>query len=234
MARDEFFQNLRTAIGLVRPFMESDSAFPSGAIATQLARKALWLTPKAVEGYREEDFAVAPQPQQDELRAAVNEFVAFAEGVPSEGPSDEQYRRGLEQFERVTAAVRGILLPDWLGALEGLIGEVESWTQAKGWPSRRDVKRLEEKLLGPYDVPQLLFQADATPLLLDPVARFAPGSDGIVDLYVRPSYVSVMVARSGDAWWLHLERGTAADSVERKLWNEASFLEAIAWLRQQG
>ena len=47
-------------------------------------------------------------------------------------------------------------------------------------------------------------QKETTRVLLDPVARFAPGADGVVDLYLMPAYddIASLYLVNGE-WQLH-------------------------------
>src|SRR6476659_101623 len=99
---------------------------------------------------------------------------------------------------------------EWVTTVEQLVRAVESWAQGQGWAVRREPKRIEENRIGAYEVPQLLFQLPAGRFLLDPVARFVTGAEGLVDLYVLPSYDAVMIARTPDGWFLHSQNADGA------------------------
>lgn len=102
----------------------------------------------------------------------------------------------VENWERVR--------DDWVGAVEELAKTVEGWCQARGWPTRRIDKRMTEAKLGEYVVPALLIQVDLTKLMLEPVARFVPGADGVVDLYLMPEYDdTASIYRRGGEWQIH-------------------------------
>ena len=61
-------------------------------------------------------------------------------------------------------------------------------------------------------------QKETTRLLLDPVARFAPGADGVVDLYLMPAYddIASLYLVNGE-WQLHyLFPGTTAIATIRE------------------
>ena len=89
-------------------------------------------------------------------------------------------RPGIDNPEAVKA--------EWLGRLNALVGEVEGWARASGWRTRRIDKTVNERRLGTYRVPVLLMEKDTVEVVLNPVARFVPGADGAVDLYVAPAY----------------------------------------------
>src|SRR5688572_7906641 len=80
---------------------------------------------------------------------------------------------------------------EWVRAVTDLVATVESWCSEKGWPTRRIEKRLNESQIGEYTLPALLIQVDLAKWLLEPVARFVPAADGVVDLYLMPEYDDV-------------------------------------------
>ena len=69
-----------------------------------------------------------------------------------------------------------------------------SWSTVKGWAVELDWatrivdKKMEDAEIGNYKAPGLLIQQETVRLLLEPVARSAPGTEGVVDLYLMPSY----------------------------------------------
>ena len=70
--------------------------------------------------------------------------------------------------------------------------------------SRRIAKTVNERRLGTYRVPVLLMEKDTVEIVLNPVARFVPGADGAVDLYVAPAYDDIAsLYFEGDHWVVH-------------------------------
>jgi hypothetical protein len=106
---------------------------------------------------------------------------------------------------------------EWLGRLDALVDEVRGWAQASGWRTRRIDKTLTERRLGAYQVPVLLMEKDAVEVVLNPVARFVPGADGAVDLYVAPAYDDIAsLYFERDHWVVHYANrpdATATKSV---------------------
>jgi hypothetical protein len=93
---------------------------------------------------------------------------------------------------------------EWIHAVEDLVGKVEGWCKARDWPTRRIEKRMEDRKLGEYIVPALVIQVDLVKLMLEPVARFVPGAEGVVDLYRMPQYDDVAsVFRRKGRWEVH-------------------------------
>jgi hypothetical protein len=72
-------------------------------------------------------------------------------------------------------------------------------------------KRLDDSRIGRHVVPALLMQEDTCRILLEPIARSAPGAEGVVDLYLMPAYDDIAVLfYYSDRWNLHynMDRGT--------------------------
>jgi hypothetical protein len=113
---------------------------------------------------------------------------------------------------------------EWVEAVEKLITEAEGWARRREWTTKRDAKRVEEDRLGPYTVPRLLVHAVFGRFVLDPVCRFVPGAEGLVDFYVMPSWDSLTIVRDRGLWYLHLDHG---DRVERRPWTEEVFAETV-------
>jgi hypothetical protein len=93
---------------------------------------------------------------------------------------------------------------EWLDRLNALVGEVEGWARASGWRTRRIAKTVNERRLGTYRVPVLLMEKNTVEVVLNPVARFVPGAEGAVDLYVAPAYDDIAsLYFEGDHWVVH-------------------------------
>ena len=93
---------------------------------------------------------------------------------------------------------------EWLDRLGALVEEVKGWAQASGWRTRRIDKTVKERRLGTYKVPVLLMEKDTVEVVLNPVARFVPGANGAVDLYVAPAYDDIAsLYLEGDRWVVH-------------------------------
>src|SRR5262249_50078611 len=83
---------------------------------------------------------------------------------------------------------RDQLLKGWLKRLGDLVQQVESWARELDWATRRIDKTMEDSWLGSYKAPALIMQRETTRVLLEPIARTAPGAEGVVDLYLMPAY----------------------------------------------
>ena len=111
---------------------------------------------------------------------------------------------------------------EWVDALRLLMDETEGWARRQGWGTTRDEKVLDEDRLGPYTTPQLVIRGPSGRLWLDPVARFVPGVEGLVDLVVLPSGGVELLARTPGGWWLYHEDAEGPKSP----WSEATLVDA--------
>lgn len=96
------------------------------------------------------------------------------------------------------------LRAEWLKRLSELVDTVEAWAADLGWATRRIEINREDSRLGKYKAPALLMQFEVVRVILEPIARFAPGTEGIVDLYLMPAYddIASLYHRNG-SWRLH-------------------------------
>jgi hypothetical protein len=96
------------------------------------------------------------------------------------------------------------LRDEWLKVLADLTTKVKNWAEESDWSTRQIVKKMKDSRLGVYEAPALLMQKETVRVLLDPVARFAPGADGVVDLYLMPAYDDIASLYLVDGeWQLH-------------------------------
>jgi hypothetical protein len=79
-------------------------------------------------------------------------------------------------------------LAEWMSRLSSLIELVDGWVTSSGWSTRRIAKKMEDSEFGTYQAPALLMQQETTRIILEPIARSAPGAEGVVDLYLLPAY----------------------------------------------
>lgn len=93
---------------------------------------------------------------------------------------------------------------EWEGRLSALISELDTWAQELGWSTRKIDKQLKDSLIGTHRVPALLMQEGTVRVFAEPIARSAPGADGVVDLYLMPAYddIASLYFVNGD-WQLH-------------------------------
>jgi hypothetical protein len=132
------------------------------------------------------------------------------------------------------------LRAEWLERLAVLTDTVQSWAEELGWATRRIEKDMDDSQIGAYQAPALLMQEGTTRVLLDPVARFAPGVDGVVDLYLMPAYddIASLYYQDGN-WHLHyMIPGMAPAATTReapsKLLTRDSFRQVLGLMTRNG
>ncbi len=76
----------------------------------------------------------------------------------------------------------------WRHRLADLVRNVEEWVEPRHWVTKQYPKKMRDADGTVFEVPALFIQQGPTRLLLDPIAYDAPGSEGIVDLYLMPTY----------------------------------------------
>jgi hypothetical protein len=85
-----------------------------------------------------------------------------------------------------------------------LVNQTKAWAEANEWLTKTYPKKMRDTENQPYEAPALLLQKGPTKVLLDPVAYDVPGSEGVVDLYLMPTYddlASLYFAHG--AWTIH-------------------------------
>ncbi len=92
----------------------------------------------------------------------------------------------------------------WIDRVRALVAQVEQWAKELGWSTRRVEKELDDSWIGKHDVQALLMQEDTCRILLEPVGRATPGTEGVVDLYLMPAYDDIAsLYYYGDRWNVH-------------------------------
>lgn len=96
------------------------------------------------------------------------------------------------------------LRDEWLCRLSDLVQNVQKWARDVGWTTRIIEVVLSDSQIGKYKAPALLLQEDSIRILLEPIARSAPGAEGVVDLYLMPAYddIASLYFYDGD-WHVH-------------------------------
>jgi hypothetical protein len=103
-----------------------------------------------------------------------------------------------------TERPRGDSVPlrkEWLDRLSSLVDLVKGWAAELDWSTRQIEKKMTDSRLGEYTAPALIMQKGTTRVLLDPIARFAPGAEGVVDLYLMPAYDDIASLYFVDGQW---------------------------------
>ena len=110
---------------------------------------------------------------------------------------------------------------EWLGWVNRLVSEVEAWAQGLGWATHRDVKTIEESLLGTYTAPFLRVRLPEGEVHVNPVALNVIGADGRVDLEGWPTLNRVRLVRRRGA----MEIITDSNVPLRQPWNRDTFVQ---------
>ncbi|WP_165227521.1 hypothetical protein [Aquisphaera insulae] len=91
----------------------------------------------------------------------------------------------------------------WRDGLNELFGSIRDWAGSLGWRSRLARKHLVEKAVGRYEVPVLILDRGDAEISVVPVARQAPGAEGLVQFFRMPAYESVAsLHREGGRWFV--------------------------------
>lgn len=85
-----------------------------------------------------------------------------------------------------------------------LLEQIKGWIDSSEWDARFYPKRMRNTEQQIYEVPALFLQRGPTRILLDPVAYDVPGAEGVVDLYLMPTYddLASLFFENG-AWNIH-------------------------------
>src|SRR5262249_19294179 len=86
------------------------------------------------------------------------------------------------------------------------------------WVTKPYTKRMRDADGTVFEVPSLFLQKGPTRLLLDPIAYDAPGTEGIVDLYLMPTYDDMASLDFVDGRWrIHyaFPDQSAVDGIEQ-------------------
>ena len=113
-------------------------------------------------------------------------------------PTEQEEAR--REFDK-DARKRVETLHAWLENLNALIGSVRTWARDFGWDTKVIEKPMEDAEIGIYKAPALLLQEETTRVLLEPIARGGPGSEGLVDLYLMPAYDDIASLYYYDSRW---------------------------------
>jgi hypothetical protein len=115
-------------------------------------------------------------------------------------PEQEATREELEGIARQRVTARH----EWLERLRKLVATVKGWAEELDWETKVVDKKMEDAEIGNYKAPGLLLQKEVVRLFLEPVARDAPGTEGVVDLYLMPSYDDIAsVYYYNNRWNVH-------------------------------
>jgi hypothetical protein len=85
--------------------------------------------------------------------------------------------------------------------VDELVARVAGWVEPNDWVTKPYTKRMQDADGTIYEVPSLFLQKGPTRLLLDPIAYDALGTEGIVDLYLMPTYDDMASLDFVDGRW---------------------------------
>lgn len=88
--------------------------------------------------------------------------------------------------------------------VEALVQQVRQWVEPHEWVTKPYTKKLRDLDGQIYLVQVLFLQKGPIRVLLDPVAYDVPGAEGVVDLYLMPTYDDLAsLYFEGGAWSIH-------------------------------
>ena len=87
---------------------------------------------------------------------------------------------------------------------EALVKQVKTRVEPHEWVTKRCPKRMRDVNRQIFEIPALYLQKGPVRVLLDPVAYDVPGAEGVVDLYLMPTYddLASLYFESGE-WVIH-------------------------------
>jgi hypothetical protein len=213
MAREEFIDNLRRASQAMAPPNVDMHGYGLGPRSDVYLRGMadLWLTTKSVEGFDADDFADWPEDVRATLKAEVTAFNAIVEKIPADKPPTKaQLRQARKHLGLAMDIVRDQLLPEWIAAQNQMIDVATGTAKAKGWYVDKDEKEVLESLLGRYKAPRLRIRTVDNEVVLDPIARFGSGQQGVVDLVRMPTFETAYLIAFKDKHWQIVSLGRAS------------------------
>ncbi len=69
-----------------------------------------------------------------------------------------------------------------------LVASIKRWAEPHDWVTKEYPKRIRDVDSQVFEFPALFLQRGPIRLLLDPIAHDVPGAEGVVDLYLMPTY----------------------------------------------
>ncbi len=117
-----------------------------------------------------------------------------------QSPLEESTKTELEEIARERFLERA----GWIQRVSDLVKSVQNWARDLGWSTKRIDKKIEDDRLGNHRAAALVMQEDTVRILLEPISANAPGSDGLVDLYLMPGYDDIAsLYHKEDGWHVH-------------------------------
>jgi hypothetical protein len=72
--------------------------------------------------------------------------------------------------------------------VKALVKQVKGWVEPREWVTKPYSKKMRDVDHQVFEIPALFLQKGPIRVLLDPVAYGVPGAEGVVDLYLMPTY----------------------------------------------
>ncbi len=72
--------------------------------------------------------------------------------------------------------------------VKALVEQVRLWVEPHEWVTKPYPKKMRDVNRQVFEITALFLQKGPTRVLLDPVAYDVPGAEGVVDLYLMPTY----------------------------------------------
>jgi hypothetical protein len=88
--------------------------------------------------------------------------------------------------------------------VKALVNQVRKWAEPHEWVTKPYPKKMRDLDSEVFEIPALFLQKGPTRVLLDPVAFDVPDAEGVVDLYLMPTYddMARLYFENGD-WVIH-------------------------------
>ncbi len=92
----------------------------------------------------------------------------------------------------------------FLERVTALVAQVREWAEPHEWVTKTYPKRMRDVNRQVFEIPALFLQKGPTRVLLDPLAYDVSGCEGVVDLYLMPTYddLARLVFKGGE-WIIH-------------------------------
>jgi len=88
--------------------------------------------------------------------------------------------------------------------VKALVEQVRGWVEPREWVTKPYPKKMRDVNRQVFEIPALFLQKGPTRVLLDPVAYDVPGAEGVVDLYLMPTYDDMAsLYFEGGGWVIH-------------------------------
>ncbi len=86
--------------------------------------------------------------------------------------------------------------------VEQLVEQVRLWVEPHEWVTKTYPKKMHDENRQTFEIPALFLQKGPSRLLLDPIAYDVPGAEGVVNLYLMPTYDDMATLSLESGRWL--------------------------------